>query len=470
MKKTLFFVNFLLSACSLQTWAQLSRSDAFHQKYTLEEAVVFSRHNIRAPMAAPGSIINQVTTYQWHDFGVNSQELTMKGGVLETINGQFFHQWVVKEGLFPENAEPTDDELLVISNSKQRTISTARHFSSSFMPMKRAITVNHEGEIGDHDRNFTLSLMDDLTDADVAQMKAETEALYSADSMKKVNEELAPAFELLADVIDLKNSEAYKNGTVTKFDCSDSYVTMSVGTETAITGGTLGIAADIVDALILQYYEEPDAQKAAFGKTLTEDQWRQLAEILHYRDLIRFSSPYMQQYVSKHLRDLIAQELQQDGRKFTFLCGHDTNILNILKAMKTKKYDMPDAIEGGTPIASKIVFEKWRDASGNEYVAVNHVYQGLSQLRENTLLNMQTMPHIIPLQFDGITANEDGLFTLQDMVKHLTTNDDMPSGISSASAKSNAANADRAYTVSGTPASDSYRGITIKNGAKTVAK
>lgn len=464
MKIRSIILAIILVLTASQSWAQLTRSQEFHDKYNLKEVVVFSRHNIRAPMAAPGSLISKITPYEWHDFGVNAKELTMKGGILETTNGQFFQKWLVSEGLFAENDEPTDDELHVIANSKQRTISTARHFIASFMPMKN-VTVNHEGKINDSDPMFTLNLGYDISDSEWAQIKAEYDAIYSDEEIRKASEALQPNFDLLSDILDITNSEAYKDGSFTGFNDHNSTIVYEAGAEPAMTA-SINDACMAVDALILQYYEEPDLQKAIFGKELTEEQWHMLANIIRVRDEIRFSSPFVQHYVTNKVRQYIADVLQNDERKFTFLCGHDTNILNILSTLGTKDYNIPDAIEVGTPIGTKIVFEKWTDASGNAFIAVNHVYQKVDQLRNNTLLNLTTPPNIIPLQFEGLEENEDGLIPMDKMIERLTSS--VPTAIHNSPVSKHTEKNARQYTLSGLPATAEYHGIVVANGEKVV--
>ena len=418
MKKyLLLFVLVFLSSGNAWAEGSLTRNSEFRDKYRLEEVVVFSRHNIRAPLAEPGSFISKITPYSWHDFGVKASELTMKGGVLETINGQYFHRWAVSEGLFEDNAEPSDGEIYAYANSKQRTIATARYFMAGFMPTV-TVPVQHNGRLNEMDSIFSLSLGEDVSEAQHARIKAEYEAQYSPDAIRKACEELKPSFELLAKVLRMKKSEAYRNGSFKGFNDYNSIIVFPEGDEPRMTA-SLNDACSVVDALILQYYEEPDLQKAAFGRKLSVEEWHKLARIIETRDVIRFGSPTVQHYVSKRQRRMIADELQKEGRKFSFICGHDVNILNILKSMRVLPYDIPDAIEVGTPIGSKIVFEKWTDASGNAYVAVSHVYQTIDQLRNNTLLDLSCPPNCIPLQFEGLKANEDGLYPLADLLQRL---------------------------------------------------
>ena len=45
--------------------AQIERSTDFHDRYTLQEAVVLSRHNIRSPLSGPESALGRITPHEW---------------------------------------------------------------------------------------------------------------------------------------------------------------------------------------------------------------------------------------------------------------------------------------------------------------------------------------------------------------------------------------------------------------------
>lgn len=74
--------------------------------YHLEQVVVLSRHNIRAPLSNSGSAVGQLTPYAWTEWTAPDSELTLKGGVAETIMGQYFRKWLESEQLIPENYIP----------------------------------------------------------------------------------------------------------------------------------------------------------------------------------------------------------------------------------------------------------------------------------------------------------------------------------------------------------------------------
>ena len=112
--------------------------------------------------------------------------------------------------------------------------------------------------------------------------------------------------------------------------------------------------------------------------------------------------------------------MNSEGRKFTFLCGHDSNIASVDAALGVEDYELPNSIEKKTPIGSKLVFEKWVDAAGKEYIGMNLVYQSTDQLRNITMLNLQNPPMIFPLKLKGLTANADGLYTFEDINARFT--------------------------------------------------
>ena len=83
--------------------------------------------------------------------------------------------------------------------------------------------------------------------------------------------------------------------------------------------------------------------------------------------------------------------------------------------MEVEEYSLPQSIEKKTPIGSKLVFEKWVDKAGKEFVAVNIVYQTTEQLRNVTLLNLENRPVVFSLKLKGLKANPDGLYSIESV-------------------------------------------------------
>ena len=407
------FINIaLLLLCPLLAMGQLQRSEAFKNQYKLKEVVILSRHNIRSSLSVNGSVLQKMTPHQWIKWSAAPSELTLRGGALETIMGQFFRKWTVNEGLFTENAVPTVDEVNFYANSMQRTIATAQYFSSGFMPVAN-LHINHR---------FTPSKMDPVffpaltknSEAFKAQALKEIAAMGGKKGIVGINEGLKDSYQLIEKVLDLKRSPACQSGEVCAFDDYNTQLKLEKGDEPNMKG-SLKFANSASDALILQYYEEADPVQAAFGQKLSNADWEKIAKVKDVYGDVLFTAPIVAVNVAHPLLVYMKDELNAKNRKFTFLCGHDSNIASVNAALEVEEYSLPQSIEKKTPIGSKLVFEKWVDKAGKEFVAVNIVYQTTEQLRNVSLLNLENPPVVFSLKLKGLQANADGLYTIESV-------------------------------------------------------
>lgn len=392
--------------------AQLQRPQSFKERYTLKEVVILSRHSIRSPLSTNGSALSRLTPHQWINWTSASSELTLRGGVLETMMGQYFRKWLVDEGLFKENAVPTTDEVNFYANSMQRTIATAQYFSSGFMPLAN-VRVNHRYNASKMDPVFWPRLTK-VSDAFCQEALKQIAAMGGKKGIVGINEKLKDSYAVTAKVLDLKDSPACKSGETCAFDDYNTQFIFKLYDEPKMKG-SLKLANSASDAFILQYYEEPDAKKAAFGHDITLSDWEKIAKIKDVYGDVLFTAPIVAANVAHPLLVYLNDELNSAGRKFTFLCGHDSNIASVDAALGVDDYELPNSIEKKTPIGSKVVFEKWSDKSGKEFVAVNIVYQTTDQLRGLKMLSLDNPPMVYSLKLKGLTANADGLYTFEDV-------------------------------------------------------
>lgn len=407
----------ILSGASMQSMAQQQRSQEFKDRYKLKEAVVLSRHNIRSPLSDSKSALGRMTPHEWNKWTAGKSELTLRGGVLETQMGQYFRKWAVDAGLFPENYSPTADDLNVIANSMQRCIATAQYFSSGFMPVG-GVTVNHR---------YTPSKMDPLFNPQLTKVSPEfvETAMKQISDMggKKgivgINEKIRPDYELMIDVLDVNDSPMAKEKDpyLDAFGNYNTEIVLEKFKEPAMKpGSALKELNSASDAFILQYYEQPDSVKAAFGHKLTRKDWERLAHVKDtYQDVL-FTAPIVATNVAYPLIQYMYDELRSPDRKFTFLVGHDSNLSSVATALGIDEYELPDAIEKKTPIGSKIVVEKFVGPDGKEYGDINIVYQSVNQLKNMELLDLDNPPVIYPLSLKGVNRNADGLYDMADIL------------------------------------------------------
>ena len=398
--------------CPALAQAQLQRSEAFKGKYKLKEVVILSRHNIRSPLSTNGSTLSKMTPHEWTNWSSAASELTLRGGVLETEMGQFFRKWTIETGLFKDNYVPTIDEVNLYANSMQRCIATAQYFSSGFMPVAN-LRVNHRYVPSKMDPIFFPRLTKS-TEAFRTEAMKQINAMGGKEGLVGINKSLKESYDLIAKVLDMKQSEYYKKGEIKDFVNNDTQITLELNQEPGMKG-SLKNANSASDAFILQYYEEPDGMKAAFGHKLTTEDWTKIAKVKDVYGDVLFTAPIVAVNVAHPLLQYMYDELNDKDRKFTFLCGHDSNIASVDAALGVEEYSLPNSIEKKTPIGSKLVLEKWVDAAGKAYIAVNLVYQSTDQLKQMSLLDLQHAPQVFSLKLKGLNQNTDGLYTFEDV-------------------------------------------------------
>lgn len=409
---SLLLLLILTFLCPALAQAQLQRSEAFKGKYKLKEVVILSRHNIRSPLSTNGSALSKMTPHEWTNWSSAASELTFRGGVLETEMGQFFRKWTIETGLFKDNYVPTIDEVNVYANSMQRCIATAQYFSGGFMPVAN-LRVNHRYVPSKMDPIFFPRLTKS-TEAFRTEAMKQINAMGGKEGLVGINKSLKESYDLIAKVLDMKQSEYYKKGEIKDFVNNDTQITLELNQEPGMKG-SLKNANSASDAFILQYYEEPDGMKAAFGHKLTTEDWTKIAKVKDVYGDVLFTAPIVAVNVAHPLLQYMYDELNDKDRKFTFLCGHDSNIASVDAALGVEEYSLPNSIEKKTPIGSKLVVEKWVDAAGKAYVAVNLVYQSTDQLKQMSLLDLQHAPQVFSLKLKGLNQNTDGLYTFEDV-------------------------------------------------------
>ena len=408
MKKLL--TGFVLAAVVLSLTTAEAKKDG--DDYRLEKVLILSRHNIRSPHADKA---DPLTPHKWFKWTSPSRELSLRGGALETELGQYFRKYLIDEDFMPENYVPADGEFLFYANSYQRTIATAQYFSSGMLPIAN-VEVVRKYKLGTFDPVFDLKLKF-VNEKLRATVEKEVKACLGIDDVRDVEKRFANELALLEKVIDFKDSPYARKNGISTFRNGDTKLVLEVGKE-ANWSGTISAAHTANDALIMQYYEEPTNTKAAFGKKLSDKQWKQIGELNFYTGNLAMMGTHALGVVTAHpLLECMNAELANDNRRFTFLCGHDTNITGVLGALRVEDYTLPGVIDPRTPIGVKVVIEKWHGADGEDYAAVNLLYPDTAQIRSLTPMTLENPPRVYRLSLKGLQANADGLYLFSDVEK-----------------------------------------------------
>ena len=411
--KIIIQVLFLLGA-TLTAFAQGNRPDDFRDRYSLKQVVVLSRHNIRSPLSGRQSALQRITPHEWHHWSSAPSELSLRGGALETMMGQYFRKWLVSEGLMKENEIPAEGTMRFYANSLQRTIATAQYFSSGMLPVAN-VRIEHHCEVGRMDSVFAPQITDD-NEAFKALAQQQIAVMGGEKGLVGIGEKMTENYKMLEQVLDMEQSLACLEGDTCHFRTDDAHVYLVKYREPGMDG-SLRLACQAADALVLQYYEEPNAVIAAFGHTLSWEDWECISAIKDWYGDVLFTAPVVARQVARPLLWTMLEELQNDERKFTFLCGHDSNIGSVLTALEAEGYSLPYTIEKKTPIGCKLVIEKWENGEGQAFASLSLVYQSTDQLRNMTLLDLENPPMVFPIRLKRLSTNADGLYPYEALVK-----------------------------------------------------
>ena len=380
---------------------------------TLDRVVILSRHNIRSPLSGSGSTLGDITPHEWFQWTSSPSELSLRGAILETLMGQYFRLWLEKEGLFPENYRPEENAVRFYANAKQRTLATARYFSAGLLPVAQ-VPIESHAPYDTMDPVFTPAL-NFVTPAYARDVEAQVAEMGGIAGMQGIHAGLMDALSLLMDVTDMAQSEAYQAGTYGDLLSDGTSLILEAGKEPGMKS-PIKTATGVADALTLQYYEEPDAAKAAFGHDLTEADWQKIHTIVDTYTEMLFTAPLVSVNVAHPLLQEIRSELTARGRKFSFLCGHDSNVASVLAAMGVEDYLLPNAVEQHTPIGVKLVFQRWLDEDLRAYYTVSLVYQSPDQLRGIMPLSLENPPMEFPLHFAGARETAGGMIPEEDLL------------------------------------------------------
>lgn len=392
----------------------LERTDGFQEKYELEQLLVLSRHNIRTPMVAEGSDLYKLTNpdYQWFRWQDPASHLTAKGKRLEVKMGTFFREWLQKKDFLARySANPSSFRFY--ANAKERCQTTARAFADALFPAVSATV----------EMNAAFDTMDPVFNPQITKLPAgftEKARQEIADMMGDLDQAVASKYLLIERVIDVPHSTAYLNGEFTHFDALPSSVSYSLNAEPSMAGG-LKKACTVADALVLQYYEELDDDKADFGHNLSDRDWLDITLVKEWYGQALFTPPSVCVNVAHPLLQEMLSELQNKNRVFTFLCGHDSNVGSVLASLQTEEFDLPGTLEKKAPIGTKVIIEKFKGKDGVEYADIWMVYASTRQLREESSLSYSQPPVAVRLKLGGLSANADQLYRLQDVEQRFSS-------------------------------------------------
>lgn len=369
--------------------------------YQLQQVLMMSRHNLRAPLANNGSVLEQSTSNKWPEWDVPGGQLTTKGGVLEVYMGHYMREWLAAQGMVKSGECPASDAVYAYANSLQRTVATAQFFITGAFP-GCDVPVHHQEKMGTMDPTFNPVITDD--DA------AFSEKAIQAMQKERAGMHLDESYKLLEQITRYNTSPSCKEKQRCSLTDEKDTFSATYQKEPGVSG-PLKVGNSLVDAFTLQYYEGFPMDQVAWGEIKTDQQWKVLSKLKNgYQDSL-FTSADVARNVAAPLVNYIDKTLVTDrvnAPKITVLVGHDSNIASLLTALDFKPYQLHNQYER-TPIGGKIVFQRWHDSRARrDLMKIEYVYQSSEQLRNADVLTLKSPPQRVTLELKGCPVDANG--------------------------------------------------------------
>ncbi|MBJ3815950.1 bifunctional glucose-1-phosphatase/inositol phosphatase [Shimwellia pseudoproteus] len=389
-----------------------SLADDIPDGYQLQQVLIMSRHNLRAPLANNGSVLEQSTRHAWPQWDVPGGHLTTKGGVLEVYMGHYMREWLEQQKLLTPGECPAASRVYAYANSLQRTVATAQFFVTGAFP-GCDVPVHHQPQMGTMDPTFNPVITNDDP-----QFSARA---VSAMAQQRQRDQLDDSYQLLAQIVDYKNSPACTVHQQCDLAHGKDTFSARLNEEPGVSG-PLKVGNSLVDAFTLQYYEGFPIADVAWGNIRSEQQWRVLSALKNsYQDSL-FTSPAVARNVAAPLIRYLNQALVKEAGKgpaVTLLVGHDSNIASLLSALEVENYQLPGQFER-TPIGGKILFERWHNAKNNQdNIKLEYVYQSTQQLRDGAPLNLAHPAQRVTLSLKGCPVDSHGFCPAEQFARLL---------------------------------------------------
>lgn len=369
--------------------------------YQLQQVLMMSRHNLRAPLANNGSVLEQSTPNKWPEWDVLGGQLTTKGGVLEVYMGHYMREWLAAQGMVKSGECPASDAVYAYANSLQRTVATAQFFITGAFP-GCDVPVHHQEKMGTMDPTFNPVITDDAA--------AFSEKAIQAMQKERAGMHLDESYKLLEQITRYNTSPSCKERQRCSLTDEKDTFSATYQKEPGVSG-PLKVGNSLVDAFTLQYYEGFPMDQVAWGEIKTDQQWKVLSKLKNgYQDSL-FTSADVARNVAAPLVNYIDKTLVTDrvnAPKITVLVGHDSNIASLLTALDFKPYQLHNQYER-TPIGGKIVFQRWHDSRARrDLMKIEYVYQSSEQLRNADVLTLKSPPQRVTLELKGCPVDANG--------------------------------------------------------------
>jgi 4-phytase / acid phosphatase len=379
--------------------ANKSKSGLAADDGELKFVVMVSRHGVRSPTGKIDQL-SQYSSQPWPAWSVSPGYLTAHGAKLMTIFGSYDGELFAQQGLLATGDCADAGRVTILADSDQRTRETGKALAAGLMP-GCSIEVHSLAE-GTPDPLFH-SLGSGAGHAD-KQLALAAVSGRIGNNPAGLAVAYRPQLQALEEVLKGNKSDGASAATDARpkallFDIPSS-LDPGKGDHLVDLRSPLGTAATMAENLLLEYTE--GMAEVGWGR-VDADKLRELMQLHTASADVERRTNYIARAQSSnllaHILDSIQQAIEQKpvtgalskpSDSLLILVGHDTNLTNISGAL-----DLGWLIDGrrdDTPPGGALVFEVWKQGSGDYAVRTYFMAQTLDQMRNAAPLSLATPP------------------------------------------------------------------------------
>lgn len=403
-RKVCLLLLALLGACST------AHASDTQNPGDLRLVVVLSRHGVRSPTAAPGSL-DAFSSKPWPTWPVPPGYLTPHGKQLMSLMGHWYRAYYSHAGLLSDHG-CLASSVYVVADDEERTLESAHGLMDGFDP-GCATDVHPSPKEGS--KALFSHAASDASDDDRAAAVAAVLGRVGGDPARLVSANAGLLNQMQAVLLGCDPqacSDGQKAGKKVLLE-QPSSITASRGDGLLSIKSPLHNASTFAENFFLEYVQGMPMSDVAWGRISSIELGQLLTLHTSFSD-IELRTPIVARAYAGHLATRILATLQQatdshttpdaignEHANIVFLVGHDTNI-ETLAGLLNLHWMLPEQPADPTFTGGALVFElRSTKAPGHYVVHAYYVSQSMEQMRNSAALDMAHPPQIAPIFIPG---------------------------------------------------------------------
>jgi 4-phytase / acid phosphatase len=380
----------------------------------LRLVVVLSRHGVRSPTAAPGSL-DAFSDKPWPAWPVPPGYLTPHGKQLMGLMGRWYRAYYAQAGLLSAQGCLPSSSVYVIADDEERTLESARGLMDGF-DAGCDVEVHSSPKEGS-DALFAHAASDTSND-DRAEAVAAVLGRVGGDPARMALANAGLLNQMQAVLLGCDPhacAGARQAGKKLLLD-QPSSITDSHGDGLVSIKSPLHNASTFAENFYLEYVQGMPMSDVAWGR-ISPNQLGQLMTLHTSFSDIELRTPFVARTYAGNLAVRILATLQQaadshptpnavgaEHAKIVFLVGHDTNI-EALAGLLDLHWMLPEQPTDPTSTGGALVFELRSSNTPARYsVRAYYVSQSMEQMRNDATLDLTHPPEMAPIFIPGCSG------------------------------------------------------------------